>query len=87
MASRRGSCHSVAGVAGSGRRAQPMEYPPRASGARVVGRQARRRHDWLAPLQRFLGGGPMLIVFGMFAAGTASVALKEIVEYIERKRS
>jgi hypothetical protein len=29
----------------------------------------------------------MLIVFGMFAAGTASVALKEIVEYIERKRS
>lgn len=31
--------------------------------------------------------GPMLIVFGMFAAGTASVALREVVLSIERDKS
>lgn len=31
--------------------------------------------------------GPMLIVFGMFAAGTATIALKEIVEFLGTKRS
>lgn len=31
--------------------------------------------------------GPMLIVFGMFGAGTASIALKEIVEYPGSKRA
>jgi len=31
--------------------------------------------------------GPMLIVFGMFAAGTASVALREVVTFYRSKRA
>ena len=31
--------------------------------------------------------GPMLIVFGMFAAGTASVALREVVKFSESRRA
>ena len=31
--------------------------------------------------------GPMLIVFGMFVAGTASIALREMVSFSESKRA
>ena len=31
--------------------------------------------------------GPMLIVFGMFAAGTVSVVLREVVEFFEGQRA